>query len=125
MRCSIVRGTILSALIALVCLSSFAHEQNEPIIHSFKAWGLLQDSLEKLDMYMGFTNGFFAGPRSPHFIALADCIEQHIPSDQAIAMIDKYYKENPQRWGMPLGQEIVAALIVKDGPCPGIDPWTK
>lgn len=117
--------TVVLTFIVLVCLSSQAQQQNEPILHIFKAWGLLPNSLEKLDMYWGFTNGFFAGPRPPKFLALADCIEQRITSNQAIAMIDKYYKENPQRWGMPLGQEIIAALIVIDGPCPGKDPWAK
>jgi hypothetical protein len=125
MFCLSIRRTFLRAVIVLACLSSAAQKQNESILHPFKAWGLLQNDLEKLDLYMGFTNGFFSGPRSPKFIALADCIEQHMTSEQATAMIDKYYKDNPQRWGKPLGQEIIAALIVKDGPCPGKDPWSK
>jgi hypothetical protein len=96
--------------------SSVAQEQSksgDSVVHTFKLWGLLRDPVEKLDMYMGFTNGFFAGPRSPKFLAFADCLESRMTSDQAIAMIDKYYKDNPQRWGSPLGTEIVASLIVK------------
>ena len=100
-------------------------QSDESLLHTVKLWGLMETPVEKLDMYMGFTNGFFAGPRSPKFLSLLNCIEKNIPSAQAIPMIDKYYKENPQRWGMPLGQEVVAALIVKDGPCPGKDPWAK
>jgi hypothetical protein len=81
-------------------LSTAAQEQSdsgESLIHPFKVWSLLESSVEKLDMYMGFTSGFFAGPRPPKFIAFHNCIEKNIPSSQAIAMIDKYYKENPQR----------------------------
>lgn len=93
-----------------------------PVLHTFKLWGIQQSQLEKLDTYLGFTNGFFSGPRSPKFLALADCLEMHITSDQAVAMIAKYYTENPQRWGMPFGQEVIAALTVKDGPCAARDP---
>jgi hypothetical protein len=107
---------------------SVAQEQpqnQESLLHTFKLWNLMETPVERLDLYIGFTNGFFTGPRSPKFLVLMNCVEKNIPATQAIAMIDKYYKENPQRWGMPLGQEIVAALIVKDGPCPGRDPWDK
>jgi hypothetical protein len=52
----------------------------------------------------------------------AECLES-VPVDQVIAMIDKYYKDNPQRWSKPLGDEIVTSLIVPDGPCAGNDPW--
>jgi hypothetical protein len=106
-------------------IAQMQSQSGESLLHSFKLWGLMASPVEKLDIYVGFTNGFFFGPRSPKFVTLLNCVEKNIPSAQAIAMIDKYYKENPQRWGMPLGQEVVAALTVKDGPCPGIDPWSK
>jgi len=51
-----------------------------------------------------------------------ECLEYKIAPDQVIAMIDIYYKENPQRWDKPLGDEIFAALTVSDGPCPGLAP---
>lgn len=120
-------SVICAALIAFAgsSLAQNTPQDGETVLHTFKVWSLLPSTTEKLDFYWGFTNGFFFGPRSPKFLSLMDCIEAHIKSDQAIAMIDKYYIDNPQRWGMPIWQEIVSALIVKDGPCPGKDPWVK
>ncbi len=40
-------------------------------------------------------------------------------------MIDKYYKDNPQRWNTLLAIGIIDALTVKDGPCPDINPWVR
>jgi len=73
--------------------------------------------------YNGFTNGFFAGPRSPAFLSLADCIDENVSYEQAIAMIDKYYKANPEKWNIPIGNGLIFALTVKDGPCAGKSPW--
>jgi hypothetical protein len=83
-------------------------------MHKFQLWSLSKDPLEKLTLYFGFTNGLFMGPRLTEFIALANCLENNTTSDQAIAIIDKSYKDNPQRWSMPFGQEVVLALTVKD-----------
>lgn len=63
-------------------------------------------------MYWGFTNGFFSGPRSPKFVALADCLSNRIKTDQAIAMVDRYYKNNPER----LGIWILTARLEAAGP---------
>jgi hypothetical protein len=98
-------------------------QDSEPVMHQFSLWGTLETQNDKLSLYWGFTNGFFAGPRSPLFIALANCIEAHIKSSQALAMIDKYYKDNPQRWNIPLGIGVVEALTVRDGPCANKSPW--
>jgi hypothetical protein len=38
--------------------------------------------------------------------------------EQAVAMIDKYYADHPERWNQPLAQEVVTALTVQGGPCP-------
>ncbi|HEV2577121.1 MAG TPA: hypothetical protein VGU25_07915 [Acidobacteriaceae bacterium] len=54
---------------------------------------------------------------------LADCITKNIPMKQAIAMIDKYYKDHPQRWSTLLAFGILEALTVKDGPCPELNPF--
>jgi hypothetical protein len=50
---------------------------------------------------------------------LLDCLLQpyHPGADQAIAMIDKYYRDNPAKWDTPIGKAIIEALMVKDGPC--------
>ena len=50
---------------------------------------------------------------------------KNIPTKQAVAMIDKYYKDNPQRWSTLLTVAIIEALTVKDGPCPDINPWAR
>jgi hypothetical protein len=86
----------------------------------------VQSENGKLYLYAGFTNGFFSAPSSDKGkAALADCIMKNIPIQQALAMIDKYYKDNPERWNTLLAVGINQALTVKDGPCPGINPWTK
>jgi len=43
--------------------------------------------------------------------------EYHPGADQAIAMIDKYYQDHPERWTIPLGQALVEALMIENGPC--------
>jgi hypothetical protein len=88
----------------------------------FHAWHYLTDQ-QKPALYIGFVNGFFAQPRSAKFTPLALCLEKNVTQDQAVQMIDKYLKENPQRWDIPLPIGIVEALTVKDGPCAGKDPW--
>jgi len=38
--------------------------------------------------------------------------------EQAIAMIDKYYKDHPEEWSQPAGMEMYIALTIETGPCP-------
>jgi hypothetical protein len=45
-----------------------------------------------------------------------------MPYDQAVAMIDKYYDDHPERWSNDLGDGIVQALTVAGGPCSGKAP---
>jgi hypothetical protein len=71
---------------------------------------------EKLSMYIGWSNGYFLGHGAQAF-PLRSCIEDNIPYDQAIAMIDKYYDDHPEKWSNDLSDEIVQALTVKGGPC--------
>lgn len=85
-------------------------------IHKFELWGTMRDRVEKLIFLEGFTNGLFMGPRPPEFLSLANCIEG-VPPEQTIAMIDKYYRENPEKWNIPIGSAIVSAVTVKGGPC--------
>jgi hypothetical protein len=96
----------------------------EPVVHKFEFWGG-STKVQKLDLYWGFTNGLFAGAAQPWrsdaspgrqlLVCLLD--EGHPGADQAIAMIDKYHQDHPERWAIPLGQAIVEALMVKSGPC--------
>ena len=68
---------------------------------------------------------FFAGGRSSQFDNLGKCIDRNITDEQAVAMIDKYSTENPQRWSVPLPMGIIEALTVKDGPCPNLNPYNN
>jgi hypothetical protein len=100
-----------------------------PKIHQFRLWNTL-NQVSKLDFLAGFTNGFLAGAAVKQCAAdkatkaLLECVGVNKdPSyDQAIAMIDKYYKDNPEKWNIPIGDAIVEALTVKGGPCVGTDP---
>jgi len=108
---------------SLSTLHSTAQEEPpHPVVHQFALWGQMKNDLEKLDLYLGFTNGFFAGPRSQNFVSLLNCLEK-LSADQAIAMVDKYYKENPQRWSEPLAYGIAEGLTVPDGPCRNLNPY--
>lgn len=118
----IMLPTFLFLCLPISIASSQESSNREPVMHKFQLWSLAQTPLEKLNLYFGFTNGLFVGPRSTKFLTLVNCLEERMTSDQAIAMIDKYYKDNPQRWSMPFGQEMILALTIKDGPCPGLDP---
>jgi len=72
-------------------------------------------------MYLGWSNGYFAG-YGPQAFPLRSCIEGSIPYQQAVAMIDKYYDDHPEKWGFNLSDEIVEALTVAGGPCSGKAP---
>ena len=104
-----------------VCFPQQKADWKYPVVHRFHIWGSLQTPDEKIKLYWGFTNGYF-DQRGEQAIPLMDCLSSKIAPDQVIAMIDKYYKENPQRWDKPLGDGIFAALTVSDGPCAGLAP---
>lgn len=92
-----------------------------PVMQFFGAWGTL-DFKEKTTMYLGFTNGFFLH-RSPTAADLSQCITT-IPLEQAVAMIDKFYKNNPEKWTTwALGEGILRAITVEGGPCADEYPW--
>ena|ERR1017187_6455042 len=98
---------------------------SEPFAHQFRMWGLFESKVEKLHFYWGFTNGLLVGAGGPMRSdetpgrKLLGCLLEpdHPGADQAIAMIDKYYRDNPAKWDTPIGKAIIEALTVKDGPC--------
>jgi len=100
--------------------------QYVPKIHKFQLWDTF-NSNQKLVFIVGFTNGLLEGvgikqcTAAKASQALLECIVTNEgPSiDQAIAMVDKYYKENPEKWNVPIGEAMVEALTVKGGPCAG------
>lgn len=113
--------------IALVILAtSLPSGAATPAVHNFRVWGMSFDTQkrsydEKLAMYIGWSNGYFSG-RGRQAFPLRFCIENNAPYDQAIAMIDKYYDNHPEKWGSDLSDEFVQALTVAGGPCSGEAP---
>jgi hypothetical protein len=102
----------------LLATSALAQDDKLMVVHKFELWGDMRDNGEKLLFLAGFTNGLFKGPRSQEFHSLGDCMGGVI-SQQIIAMIDKYYQNNPEQWSAPIGIGIVSAITVKGGPCEG------
>jgi hypothetical protein len=90
------------------------------VVHDFGFWGNLNDRDKNL-FFTGFTNGLFHGANLDNdaLISLGKCIEG-VDQGQLIAMIDKYYRENPEKWSASVGDQIVLAISVKGGPCEGL-----
>ncbi len=68
-------------------------------------------------MLLGFTNGTFFGG-SDRSVQLVTCMSANMSYEQAIAMVDKYYKDHPEEWSKPAGMEMYIALTIATGPCP-------
>jgi hypothetical protein len=92
-------------------------------IQRFSLWKTF-DGTQKLLFLSGFLDGLITGvglkecsDRSKE--PMLDCLlaGEDLTLEQAVAMVDKYFKENPQRWDVPIGDAILEALTVKDGPC--------
>lgn len=111
---STVKKLILATL--LVCTSVNA----DPVLHKFELWGTMKSPLEKLIFYQGWTNGFLAA-RGPRGLELATCLDG-LSGEQAVAMIDKRYKNHPEQWSRPIGEQVLQALTVEGGPCEGKNP---
>jgi hypothetical protein len=112
--------------IALAILATSTLAYADPAVHMFRVWGMPPDMQkrayeEKLAMYTGWSNGYFSGRGAPAF-PLRKCIEDNIPYSQAIAMIDKYHDDHPEKWSNDLSDGIVQALTVAGGPCSGKAP---
>jgi hypothetical protein len=103
-------------IVLLLCHSANA----AAVLHKFQVWDLAKTKTEKLLFYLGWTNGFLQA-RGPEGAAFANCLES-MESDQAVAMIDKYYADHPERWSRPLGEQLAEALTVEGGPCAGKNP---
>ncbi len=114
-----IRRRIYHAVLCVLLVAPvLAQDDKLMVLHKFELWGDMRDSGEKLLFLSGFTNGLFKGPRSGEFLALASCMGS-VSSQQIIAMIDKYYRNNPEQWDNPIGIGIVSAITVKGGPCEG------
>lgn len=92
----------------------------DPIAHRFELWGPITPN-QRSAIYTGWTNGFIIarGDRARDFVA---CLEK-LSNDQAVAMIDKHYRDHPERWANNLGTEILLAVTVAGGPCEDKSPF--
>jgi hypothetical protein len=67
----------------------------DSVVHRFELWEIGTER-DKSSLYLGWTNGFMHR-RGPKGGALADCLET-MATKQAVAMVDKYYKDHPEKW---------------------------
>lgn len=121
-----MRKLLAVVLILAGCAIGLSAE-DIPRVHKFQLWGTLGTEVDKINFFTGFTNGLFASGvnvlecngNQPTKKPMYECIlfSKDLELHQAIAMIDKYYKENPEKWGDPIGFAIRDALTVKGGPC--------
>jgi len=119
MRTFIWRVVFFATIISSVAL---AQETSHADFQFFGTWKSIPTKDDKEFVYMGFINGYFAADRPPAYRTLAMCLDKKVSTEQAVAMIDKYSTDNPQRWTVPLPMGIIEALTVKDGPCPELNP---
>jgi len=108
-------------LLVLMILLSRGLLCADSVVHKFELWGKGTD-VDRLNLYWGWTNGFLqaSGPRG---VELAVCLDG-MTTTQALAMIDKRFKEHPELWSHPLGEQILNALTAEGGPCQGKNPLT-
>jgi hypothetical protein len=92
--------------------------ENNMTVHKFDIWASLRTDRknttgEKMALYIGWLNGV-AGMKT--VAPLVSCIGG-IPMPQAIAMIDKFYNDHPEKWSSYLTPALLEALSVPGGPC--------
>lgn len=109
----------MKLIFALLLVALAPLSKGDPVLHKFELWGN-STKIEKLSLYWGWTNGFIPG-KGQAAIEFADCLES-MTADQAIAMIDKQYRDHPEKWSRPLGDQFLEALTVAGGPCAGKSP---
>lgn len=109
--------------LVVVALFASVIAHADPVIHGFKLWGLMETDELKWAAYVAWTNGFLPGKGAPG-VKFIKCLEG-VDSKQAIAMVDKFFKNNPEKWSTPFNLGMVEALTVKGGPCEGLDPLAE
>ena len=97
---------------ACTCLAA----DNTPYIHEFSVWGTLPTLSDKTRFLVGVTNGYFL--HRPEAKVFYGCLSDNVGYEQAVAMVDKYYKDHPEKWNAVAGEQVIAALTVEGGPCP-------
>jgi hypothetical protein len=105
---------------AAVFLMAFCVGGAAPVVHKFELWTAVTegDAVKRSLLLTGWTNGFIQA-RGAEGLRLAACLET-MSYDQMVAMVDKYYKDHPERWSRPFGEEVLNALTVNGSRCEGI-----
>ncbi|MGD1068815.1 MAG: hypothetical protein ABSB15_01635 [Bryobacteraceae bacterium] len=95
----------------------------DPVLQKFSLWGDIK-AAEKSATYAGWTNGFFTADHDERAKEFYTCLSR-MSNDQALATIDKHYRDHPERWSNNLGSEIFQAVTVSGGPCEGKNPLSN
>ena len=101
-----------------------------PVRHLFQVWNMAETNSEKTFLYLGWTNGLWAkGPSDIKDVPMRQAMEslfqclEGLDTSQAVAMLDTYYRNHPEKWKRPLHEQMLQALTVVGGPCEGKNPW--
>jgi hypothetical protein len=127
-----MKTLLVAAFLFCFCGAGGVSAEVAPKVQKFELWDTL-DWSKKLNFLMGFTNGLAAsgvtvlqceGQIPARRKKEVECIlfSKELDVPQAIAMIDKYYKEHPEEWSQPIGISIMHALTVNGGPCADTAP---
>lgn len=117
----------ITALLLCSGLLEAAEGIVEPF-YPFSFWGKLSKEttprMFKVVFFIGYANGFAAAGGSVSS-AYGVCVfsSSKIPGLQMIDMIDKYYKDHPEKWSIRIDEAIMNALTVKGSPCEGKTDW--
>jgi hypothetical protein len=104
-----------TASIALL-ISLLTFRLNADIFHKFEIWGKLDNDTQKILFYTGWVDGFFHS--RPTATALMSCVDG-VSVEQAVALIDRRYKDHPEVWSMAMSIQILESLTGTNGPCSG------
>jgi hypothetical protein len=108
---------VIRLRLVILLLSISTATTAQPVTHRFSVWGVNADEAFKTGLYIGWLSGFFIEKAGRDAVFLS-CLET-LPYSQAIAMVDKYYKDHPERWSRAFRSEMVSALAIDGGPCEG------
>jgi hypothetical protein len=122
-----MKALLIATLLLCFCsVSLFAQGAGASKLQKFQLWEKL-DKSDKFTFLLGFTNGLLASrvtvlqcdEITPAKREQLQCVlaSEELDPPQATAMIDKYYKENPEKWNEPIGLAMIDALTVNGGPC--------
>lgn len=114
-----------AAILLAIAASLVFAEKRDGGFKPFLYWGFLSSYPEaKFGTYLGWIDGFMAGylaqtANAKDFEAAKQrilCLG-NLENEQGIAMIDKYYKDHPEKWNNLFSTEIYNALTVPGSPC--------